>query len=230
MRIHILQHTASEGPGRIAAWAAENGHALSATHFHLGETVPELGAFDFLAVMGGPMNIYQHRDHPWLVAEKQFLARAVEAGKIVLGICLGAQLLADVLGAKVFQNAELEIGWFPVRLEPGAEMRRGFENFPRELTALHWHGDTFDLPRGATRLASSAACENQAFIFGEKIVGLQFHVEVAQPDVRAFIGDATEAEIGSGPWVQTRAEMLAGEAHMAATHHALDGLLAALAG
>lgn len=229
MRVHIFQHTASEGPGRIAAWALQNGHTLSATHFHLGETVPDLGAFDFLAVMGGPMNIYQHRDHPWLVAEKQFLSRAIESGKTVLGICLGSQLLADVLGAKVFQNPELEIGWMPVRMDDAAAGARGFKNFPRELIALHWHGDTFDLPRGATRLASSAACENQAFTFGENIVGLQFHIEVTQPDVHAFIGDATEAQIGSGPFVQTRAEILGGEPHMPATHRALDGLLDALA-
>lgn len=231
MRLHIFQHTASEGPGRIAAWARERGHAVSATHFYRGGNPPRAEEFDFLAVMGGPMNIYEHRDHPWLRAEKRALAEAIAAGKTVLGVCLGAQLLADALDAKVFQNPELEIGWFPVRFDAEKIARaRAFENFPRELTALHWHGDTFELPRGATRLAASAACENQAFTSGENLVGLQFHIEVEPSDVRAFIGDATDAEIGAGPWVQTRAQLLAGgPQHMAATHRALDGLLDALA-
>src|SRR4051812_36082961 len=116
MRIHSLEHQAAEGPGKIADWAAARGHSIARTALYADEALPALEAFDVLVVMGGGMNIYQYRDYPWLPMEKAFLRRAIYAGKPILGICLGAQLLADVLGGKVYQNPEKEIGWFPVAI------------------------------------------------------------------------------------------------------------------
>ena len=141
MNVHCLQHAAGEGIGKIGDWIRERGHALSESHLYRpGPALPEVDALDFLVIMGGGMNVYEYRNHPWLPDEKRFIERAIDGGKAVLGICLGAQLIADVLGVKVYQNAEFEIGWFPVRFNDAAHSHPLFEKFPRELTAaaLAW--------------------------------------------------------------------------------------------
>jgi len=189
MRLHYLQHGPTEGPGLIAEWAASNQHTISGTHLYRAETPPSADSFDWLVIMGGPMNIYEYRNHPWLRGEKQLISEAINKGKTVLGVCLGAQLIADVLGAKIYQNPEIEIGWFPVRFLDERKSVHAFQEFPTELTPLHWHGDTFDLPSGAIRLAESDGCKNQAFAYGEKVIGLQFHIEVPETDLAEFIGE-----------------------------------------
>ena len=186
MRVHVLQHVDFEDAAGIADWAADRGHALAATRLHAGEPLPGPGEFDFLVVMGGPMNVYEHVEHPWLEQEKAFLRRAVEAEKAVLGVCLGAQLLADVLGGAVRQGVHKEIGWLPVRGTAEAFGHGLFRDFPAEYAAFHWHGDTFSIPPGAVRVAESAACPNQAFALGGRVVGLQFHLET----IAAKIGRA----------------------------------------
>ena len=225
MRIHSFHHSPSEGLGEIAAWARRKGHTLTATHFDRSELPGPLDEIDWLIVMGGPMNIYEHRNYPWLVEEKEAIARAIAQNKRLLGICLGAQLIADALGGKVWQNPEVEIGWFPVRFDAGAAP--AFARFPAELTPLHWHGDTFSLPPGAVRVASSAGCANQAFVKGPRIVGLQFHLEVGASDVAAFV--AMEENLGQGRFIQPGPEIVAGSpTHLPADHSALEALLDAL--
>ncbi len=124
------------------------------------------------------MNVYEEAEYPWLAAEKAFIAAAIGAGKPVLGICLGAQLIAAVLGGTVSKGPQPEIGWYPVELTPAGRELPLFAGFPDRFTALHWHGDTFSIPPGATHVASSAACANQAFAYdGGRVVGLQFHLE-----------------------------------------------------
>ncbi len=179
MKLHWLQHVPFEGLGIIEEWAEANGFGITRTRLFAGEQLPEIGTFDWLVVMGGPMGIYDHVDHPWLVAEKQLIKNAIEAEKTVLGICLGAQLIADVLGAKVYAGPQKEIGWFPIQ---------GLNSFlPKTLTAFHWHGDTFEIPEGASRLASSEACKNQGFIYNDRIVALQFHLETTPESMEALI-------------------------------------------
>jgi GMP synthase (glutamine-hydrolysing) len=177
---------------------------------------------DWLVILGGGMNVYQYRLHPWLREEKQFIERAIAAKKTVLGICLGAQLIADVLGAKVYQNAEIELGWLPVKFH-SANARDLFADFPSEMSPLHWHGDTFDLPNGAVHVAESTQCINQAFVVGENIVGLQFHIEVGAVEVRDY--SEGEPEWPRGKFVQTREEVIAGSARVAPIHAALHSLL-----
>ena len=225
MTVHSLEHQSYEGPGKIADWVRARGHALTRTALYAGEALPPLGAVDLLVVMGGSMNIYQHRDHPWLVAEKRFLGEAIAAGKPVLGICLGAQLLADVLGGKVFQNAEKEIGWWPVRVH---DRRAPFEAFPAQLTVMHWHGDTFTLPPGARPVAASAGCAQQAFVHGERVVGLQFHLEQGSVDV-SELATACAAELVPARYVQTLAQLHGHQPDLAVGEAALFGLLDALA-
>lgn len=228
MNIHYLQHTPSEGLGKIRGWARDRGHALSGTHFDRRDRLPNVEDIDWLVIMGGPMNVYQYRDYPWLREEKRCIAQAIERGKTVLGVCLGAQLIADVLGARVYQNPEIEIGWFPVRFLDTAHTVRAFEKIPRELTVLHWHGDTFELPPGALALAESDGCRNQAFAVGNNLIGLQFHIEVAPDDVRTFLGEGSNETLGEGRFIQTREQILAGEEHMPQVHSALENLLDAL--
>lgn len=209
MKVHWFQHVEFEGLGLIETWLKARGHELSATRWWAGEVAgQEAEAADWLIVMGGPMNIYQHRDYPWLVAEKAAIAAAVTRGVRVLGVCLGAQLIADVLGGKVMQNAEREIGWWPVRAVPeGAGSRYAF---PAESNVLHWHGDTFTLPPGATRLAESAGCAQQAFAVGERVLGLQFHLEMSGAAIAAIAGACADEIAAGGRWVQTAEKIKAG--------------------
>src|ERR1700678_2122157 len=128
MKISVLQHAAYEGPGEIAAWASRQGHAQTVHHLYRGDALPRPDAFDLLVVMGGEMNIYQYRDWPWLKPESELIRSALDAGKRVVGICLGAQLIADALGARVFQNAEIELGWLSVTWT--GEARSAFSSVP----------------------------------------------------------------------------------------------------
>lgn len=228
MNIHFLQHAAGEGPGEIANWATAHDHRLSGTHWYRGDAVPDTGEIDFLVITGGGMNIYQHRHHPWLVPEKALIGEVIAQGKPVLGVCLGAQLIADVMGAKVYQNPEFEIGWFPIRTLETARKHPLFAHFPEEFTALHWHGDTFDLPPGATLLASTDACAHQAFICEEKVVGLQFHIEVRPEDVRYFVQGETEP-LPEGRYVQSFEQILAGDSYIPTVHRLLTDVLDAMA-
>ncbi len=183
----ILQHTASEGPGLVLPELTRRGWRTEVCELWRGGLPPARHDFKFVLVLGGPMNIYQHRDFPWLVAEKKWLSETLEKGVAVFGICLGAQLLADVLGARVVQNPEYEVGWWPVEFTDGA--RSCFAGLPERATFMHWHGDTFALPEGAIPLASTLACPNQGFLWNNRVLGLQFHPEVDENLAAAFAVD-----------------------------------------
>ncbi len=196
MRVHWLQHAEHEGLGCIEPWLRARGHRLTGTRLQRGETLPEAGEFDWLIVMGGPMNIYEHDRYPWLIQEKFLIRDACVMKKKVLGICLGSQLVADVLGGKVTQSAEPEIGWFQVELNENSSKSPLLSDFPMAFEAFHWHGDTFSYPPGATPLMSSAACSRQAFSWGDgRVLGLQFHLEVEFEDARRWLAeDAPEPQ------------------------------------
>jgi GMP synthase-like glutamine amidotransferase len=207
MRIRCLQHVPFEGPAAIADWAADRGHSLAITHLYRGDGPPSPDAFDRLVVLGGPMGVGDEAEHRWLPAEKELLRRSVDAGKSVVGICLGAQLLAEVLGGRVYRGAHKEIGWFPIELTDPALACPAFAGLPRRLEVFHWHGDTFDLPVGALHLAASEACVNQAFCYGDRVLGLQFHLESTPESVRAIMTNCAD-EIVPAAWVQDAERML----------------------
>lgn len=185
LRVQVFQHVPFEGLGSMEAWFAGRGHALSAVRFFAGD-LPGGPDPDWLIVMGGPMGVHDEAEFPWLKAEKAAIKAAVGRGAAVLGVCLGAQLLAHVLGAEVKPNADKEIGWFPVTLAPEAKATWLGRAFPETFTPFHWHGDTFGIPAGAVPLGSSAACRNQGFLYRERCLGLQFHPEVTPASLAAL--------------------------------------------
>ena len=211
MHIHYFQHVHFEGPGHIERWANEHGHQVTSTRFfEAGHTLPDLAAIDVLIVLGGPMSIYDERDYEWLVDEKRFIGEAIEAGKKILGICLGAQLLANVLGAAVKPAPNKEIGWFSIsRTDESKQLPLFHELFKDQTTVLHWHADKFELPYGALDLAYSAANKNQAFAVGQQLLGLQFHIETMPDNVQALVEHAYADSI-PGNFVQDEAVLLAG--------------------
>lgn len=224
MNVHYLQHVAFEGLGSIEDWVRRGGHTLGATHFYRGDPLPAVDAVDLLVVMGGPMNIYEEADYPWLADEKRFIERAIAAGRRVLGICLGAQLVADVLGARVVANAEKEIGWFQVEKTESAAASRLFAAFPTQLDVFHWHGDTFDIPAGAVRVARSAGCANQAFVYDERVVGLQFHLEATPDSARQIIAHGAD-DLIDGRDIQTPQAMLVNGRRFYTTNRVMHDLL-----
>ncbi len=207
MRLHSFEHVPFEDLAKIAEWARNQGHHLSRTRFYENDALPAPSAFDWLVVMGGPMNIYEEDRYPWLAREKAFIADAIAHGKLVLGVCLGAQLIADVLGGPVSPNQFKEIGWLPVSLTAAASGSPLFHNLPSEFIAFHWHGDTFQIPPGAILAASSPGCAHQAFAYSDKVVGLQFHLESTPSSIQKLIQHCGD-ELITGPYIQTPEEML----------------------
>ena len=227
MRLHSLHHVPFEGLGSMAAWAQARGHRLSASQLYADAALPPLDRFDGLIVIGGPMGVDDERAHPWLVEEKRFIERAIAAGKTVLGVCLGAQLLARVLGARVYPNTDTEIGWFPVEFTQAATTSPFFSGLPPSLEAFHWHGDTFDLPTGAVHIAHSRACHNQAFVCDERLVGLQFHLETT-PHAAAELIRHCRHEIVPARFIQTEQDMLADGGRFETINAAMERVLAGL--
>jgi GMP synthase (glutamine-hydrolysing) len=240
LRARVFQHVPFEGPAYIADWLLERGHEVRTTELYRlseGTELPSLQDFDWLVVMGGPMSANDTERLWWLVPEMDTIASAIEAGKTVLGICLGSQLIAAAAGARVYRNYYREIGWFDVWIARGDIHRSGaanaaepdlaslFASFPASIPALHWHGETFSLPADARLLARSEACVNQAFTLGERVIGLQFHLEATRESVRALIDGASEDLRTPGPYVSSREEILSPEAPIAESNRYMHAIL-----
>ncbi|MHB1340647.1 MAG: type 1 glutamine amidotransferase [Coriobacteriia bacterium] len=230
MRIDVIQHVDFEDAGAIADWAAERGHELAIAM----AVTADFGTpddYDMLVIMGGPMGANDEATNPWLIDEKRAVAAAVAAGKRVLGVCLGAQIVASALGAEVKRNPELEIGYFPLTLSFEGRSSAVSRAIPEGLVVGHWHGDTFALPDGAVRLARSAACANQAFEYaGGRVVGLQCHLEWTAESIRALIEHAGGSLSGGGEHVWPAEAIVSGEArHGARCREVLYAVLDAMA-
>lgn len=227
MRMAVLQHVPFEGPAAIAEWAAARAVATNTAHLYRGNAPPSLDAFDMLTVMGGPMSANDEAVLDWLSSEIALVRDAIAADKIVLGICLGAQIIAKALGGTVYKGREKEIGWFPVERTEAAHPL--FVGLPAKFMAFHWHGETFNLPDGAVRLASTPSTDNQAFAVGKRALGLQFHMEATKESVNALIENAAD-DIGCGPYQQQPDELRAGAGHCADLRPHLNRLLDNLTG
>jgi len=193
--VHYFQHVPFEGLGAIEGWATRSGHRLSCTRFCDGDPLPALEEVDWLVIMGGPMSVHDERAYPWLKREERFIESAIRARRVVLGVCLGAQLVADVLGAKVHANRFKEIGWFPI-----------------QRTA------------DAVRLAQSEGCENQGFVYHDRVVGLQFHLEVTKAGAEQLVANCA-ADLTDGPFVQQPEMMLGDESRFSNINDVLVRLL-----
>jgi GMP synthase-like glutamine amidotransferase len=167
--------------------------------------LPDLEDFEALIVMGGPMGVADVTDYPWLPSEMDLIGRAISSGKKVLGICLGAQLIAAALGARVYRNRCREIGWWPVS---AAENVTVSNLLPETFVPFHWHGETFELPEGANLLAYNTTCHNQAFTLGNQVIGLQFHLETTTKSARALIEHGGD-DLDGTRFVQTAEQILA---------------------
>lgn len=208
MRWHCIQHLPDEGPGYAAEWLAAHGHSLGFTRlFEPNSAFPALADFDGLLILGGAMSVHDEARFPWLVEEKAFLRSALRAGKLTLAICLGAQLLAEALGGEVRPNPEPEIGYWTVRFSAKALTHPLLRGWPDKAAVLHWHVDTFTVPPGALRVGMSAGCAAQGFVWGDGVIGLQFHPEMTEEMVEnliAFEGHETAEE---QEFVQTAAQI-----------------------
>lgn len=224
MKIHCLAHVPFEDAANIGRWAKLRVHSLAYTHFFKDESLPPLEWLDMLAIMGGPMNVYEHDRYPWLIAEKTFIRQAIDAGKKVIGVCLGAQLIADVLGGRVAANAHKEIGWHIVTQTPQAAQSKAISALPPEMTVFQWHGDTFSLPPGAVHLASNDVCENQAFQYGDHVLGLQFHLEYSEESIEKMLKYCAH-ELVEAPYINTPEQIRAGYGNIPRNTAWLDTLL-----
>ena len=228
MRMHYFQHVSFEGLGSIETWAKDMAYEVTSTRFFASDTPPDLDDIDWLVIMGGPMSVDEDIKYPWLVKEKNYIEQAIVKEKVVLGICLGAQLIADVIGAKIYPNKHKEIGWFPIDKTDDSDSTRLADFLPDKIDVFHWHGDTFNTPPGATNLAKSRACENQGFIYDDHVVGLQFHLETTLESAKALIGHCGE-EIVEGPYIQSSSEIFADEQRFEKINRTMEDLLDHLA-
>lgn len=222
LRIHALFHTDYEDLSFIKQWANNHHHRMSVSRSYDNDSLPAQDSFDWLIVMGGPMSVHDEEKHPWLSAEKHLIRQAIDTGKTVIGICLGAQLLAHCLGASVQPSSVKEIGWLPIRLTPEGQLHPLLQDLPKqEFTVFHFHGDGFDCPKGASIIATSEAWANQGFIYQTPqhevldnwVMGWQCHFEVTKDSLVKMVANGNDA-IQSGlkdypKTVQSAAEIIA---------------------
>lgn len=218
MRLHYIQHVPFEDLANMEVWARKKGHSISCTRLFNDEDLPGIDNFDWLIILGGPMNIYEEEKYPWLVREKRFISEIIAGNKVVLGICLGAQLIADVLGGRISRNKYTEIGWYPVTLTTDPAV---FNGFPGNFIAFHWHRDTFEIPVGGVGFAESKGCSNQGFVYKDRVIGLQFHIEYSQKSIEQMLQNCGD-EIVEGMYIQEQDEILAGANNLKETNRILN--------
>lgn len=225
MRIHALEHEPFEESDNIAKWARFHRHSLSRSRLFLNEPLPAHNSFDFLVIMGGGMGTKDTDLFPWLISEKKFIKESIDRHKLVLGICLGAQLVAEALGGIVSKNTYREIGWFRVNQTQDAQRSAFWQILPETFPAFHWHGDTFSIPSRSCHALYSEACTNQAFDYDNgRVVGLQFHLEVSEPSIERFLFSCAH-ELTEDTYVQSRHDILHGRQHISDLYFLLTRLL-----
>jgi GMP synthase-like glutamine amidotransferase/diadenosine tetraphosphate (Ap4A) HIT family hydrolase len=230
LNICILQNVPFEGAGIILPYFEQREgedeqrqvHHIEIVHLYREYQLPNPEEVDLLVIMGGPMSVHDEQKHPYLAEVKPFIRQVIDEGKWVLGICLGAQLVAEALGAEVEPNPEKEIGWFPVTQTDQDSWLADL--LPCEFTCLHWHGDTFDIPQGATHVARSEACEHQAFVWNNRVIGLQFHLEFTPQSTKNLI-ERSQHELVDAPWIQSESDMLADHERFEQANRLMAGVL-----
>jgi GMP synthase-like glutamine amidotransferase len=197
IRLHTLEHDDwNFSRTNITRWADKKGHRVESTDVFRSAPLPKLDEYDWLMVMGGSQHAWEVDIHPWLKPEKEYIGEVLEAGKVVIGVCFGAQLLAEALGGRVFTNDQPEIGWYEANLTDEGRGSFLFRDLPETFTTFHWHKDHFTLPSGGVSLAKSRPTANQAYIVpGRPVAGVQFHPEYTRRMVLEF------SEVFGHDWV-----------------------------
>ncbi|MBC7487575.1 MAG: type 1 glutamine amidotransferase [Cytophagaceae bacterium] len=221
MNIHFLQHVPFEELGALEQWLVKPGNRVTSTRLYEDIRLPFVDLFDVLIIMGGPMSVHDEDRHRWLLAEKELIRKALDKGKKVVGICLGAQLIAEVLGASISLNPLPEIGWFNVELSDEALAQSAFKGFNKFITPFHWHGETFTLPAEAIAIGKSAACANQGFLWNNQVLALQFHLEITQEGITALLNNCRE-DLKESTYVQTAGSMIRPDLIAASNQQALQ--------
>ena len=225
MRIHLMEHEPVSLSLNIMRWAEKNQHQIIPVNAAGSDPMPALRDLDRLIIAGGPQHIWEEGRHPWLGAEKEFISRAVQAGKTILGICLGAQLIAEAMGGKVFSNRFKALGWYDVSLTADGISSSIFEDVPERFTIFQWHSDRYTLPPECIRLAASPAAENQAFLSTDnRILGIQFHPDFDCGTIAHMIKTLGK-EYPRGPYVTERDELLQQTASMREPSWLMDKIL-----
>lgn len=205
MNVLAFRHFSFDDIHALSWWSLRNGHRLTVQDPSQGIDPEWLEQTDLLIILGGPMSVYQETSLSWLTEEKRFVEKAIRQDKKILGICLGAQMLADVLGGRVYPHTCKEIGWHGIHRT--SEQHPWFDGVPDRFVSFQWHGDTFDLPQGTKRLAWSEGCRNQAFSYGDRIVGLQFHLETTPDCIEEMLNRWAEELQNEQPYIQSAARI-----------------------
>jgi GMP synthase-like glutamine amidotransferase len=226
MRIQLIEHDAEDfSRTNISFWAAKKGYPVKQTYVCNNEDLPAIDSFDWLMVMGGSQHAWDEQENLWLQEEKAFVAEALTKGKRFLGICFGAQLLAEALGGRIFPNEHKEIGWHEVSVNREGQTSYLFQNIPASFSTFHWHSDHFSLPRNCTRLADSKTSKNQAFICNDRpLVGLQFHPEYTRDMVNYYAGEHSQDWVPD-EFVTDKEEVLARTKTIPDTYWLMETLL-----
>ena len=208
MSVLIIKHVDLEGPGLIEDYLKQEKIPYQILNLNTGVRFPKLDGFTHIVILGGPMNVYEEDRYPFLKNEDLFIKEAIQRGKSVLGICLGAQLIAKALGAKVFKAPLKEIGWYDVSLTEDGSKDSLFSHLPKTLSVFQWHEDTFEMPNAGKLIATSTSVPHQAFRYGENAYGLQFHLEVTEKMIREWM-ESYELEFdGSQPPLLSKLKIL----------------------
>ena len=223
MKIHVLIHADFEQPGYFDLWAENNKFEVVKIKCWESPMYPDVKDVDRLLIMGGPMGVYEADKYEWLTTERGFIKDVIDKGKRVLGICLGSQLIAAAMGAKVYPMTHKEIGWFMITWDKAALMHSLTKGVSRKSKVFHHHGDTYDLPDNATRMASSEGCVNQAFVIGNNVLALQFHMEIVPTLLNEMMAHGGELE--KGPFVQTEERIQEGVYDIMQNHTDLATIL-----
>jgi len=210
MRIHTIIHAPFEKAGIIESWALNQGYDLSSTHTYKGEKLPDVSAIDFLIVMGGPQSPTKLDKYPYLRDEITLTKQVIDQNKAVLGVCLGAQIIGESLGAKTERSPNKEIGVYPIQLTKDGECDPIFKAFPQSFDVMHWHNDMPGMPEGAVLLAYSEGCPRQVIRYGDRVYGLQCHMEMTNELVKGMTEHCAE-DLKSGKYIQETKKLLAND-------------------